>query len=79
MGAHDVPFSVREAAEFFNVGRSTIWTWVRRYGLEPVGQRRYERGKPKLYRFGDLARAERLARRPSGRQRNLKPERFVSP
>lgn len=78
MGACDVPFTVREAARFFRVEVSTVWSWVHRYRLEAVGQREHERGKPKLYRFGDLARAERLARtRPGGRPRNLNPEKFA--
>ncbi len=78
MQAHDVPLTVRQAADFFHVERSTVWTWVHRYKLEPVGRRYGEPGRPKLYRFGDLARAERLARsyRP-GRRRSLNPEMFA--
>jgi transposase len=76
MGVHDVPFTVREAAGFFNVERPTVWAWIRRYKLEPVGRREHEPGKPKEYRFGDLAEAERFARRSRGRHRYVNPEKF---
>jgi transposase len=72
---HDVPLTVAEAAKFFRVQSSTIRTWVRRYELEPVEHREHERGRPKLYRFGDLTRAERLTRQsPHGRRRNSAAE-----
>lgn len=75
-GPCEVPFTVREAAEFFRVERATVWGWIRRYHLEPVGMR----GLAKLYRFGDLVKVERAVRTSApGRHRNLNPEMFGSP
>lgn len=53
-----VKFTVAEAASWFGVTESTIYSWRRRNKIEPVGQYRGH----DLYRFVDLARADREVR-----------------
>lgn len=55
-GRTDPALTVAEAAMWFGVQPSTVRMWMR--GVEHVGMR----GPAKLYRFGDLAEAERRAR-----------------
>ena len=56
--AADVLFTRAEAALWFGVSESTIWQWSQRYELTPIS-----RTPPYRYRFGDLVKADRLARR----------------
>ena len=58
---HDVPLTVKEAAAFFGVARSTVWSWISRAKLEPIGYRKGQ-GQALVYRFGDLAAAEKRFR-----------------
>lgn len=59
--AHDVPFTLKEAARFWGVAEGTVRNWVTRCGLEPCGYRRGP-GWPYEYRFGELAEVERRCR-----------------
>lgn len=59
--ANEVPFTVKEAAAFWNVARSTVWMWVSRAKIESVGVRQTP-GFPREYRFGDLSAAEQRYR-----------------
>ena len=73
-GVDDVTVTVAEAARFFGVAPTTVWTWINRAGLQPVGIRKRGAGKgqsPYEYRFGDLAGLEMKARNApvSGRPR----------
>jgi hypothetical protein len=68
--ADEVLFTVAEAATFFDVSRNTVWYWINHLGIRPVRQDRNRRGHPDLFRFGELARAERVVRAsPRGRPR----------
>jgi Homeodomain-like domain len=65
--ADHVEVSVNDAARLFRVSRSTVWSWVRRYGIASVGEQHRTMGgawvKPvRLFRYGDLARAEQQSR-----------------
>lgn len=62
--------TVKEAAAFWHVAESTVNTWIDRYHVTAVGYVPHHRGRPKLYLFADLARAEKIARNhPGGRPR----------
>lgn len=55
MNVLDEPlFTAEEAAEEVGVRVATIYVWVHRGHLKPVGSR----GKHKLYRLADVFRAE---------------------
>ncbi|MFI6103177.1 hypothetical protein [Streptomyces sp. NPDC051310] len=58
--------TVTDAAEHAGVERPTVYSWIRRYGIEKVG--RTANGH-NLYRFADLARAEQRTRK--GARRNV--------
>lgn len=77
MSMDDVTVTVAEAARFFGVHLNTVWRWIDKAGLEPVGVRLVpHQGKPPhLYRLGDLARLEQQARRApvQGRPRKQRP------
>lgn len=55
-GNAEAVLTVAEAAMWFRVRPSTVRMWMR--GVEHVGMR----GQAKLYRFADLAEAERKTR-----------------
>lgn len=66
----EVPFTVKEAAAFFHVAVSTVWNWISRAKIEPIGFRKGQ-GQPLVYRFGDLSRAEQRFRKSGmGRPRS---------
>lgn len=75
--AYDVPFTVKEAADFWKVGRTTVANWIRLAGIRPLGYRP-GRGDPLVYRFGDLAAAEQRYR-TSGMGRPRSTDRRASP
>lgn len=74
--AHDVPFTARDAAHFWGVTISAVYRWIERAQIEAVGYRREPHANPLVYRFGDLADAERRFRTsPRGRPRGTTTKR----
>lgn len=71
---HDVPFTVKEAAKFWDVAVPTVVSWIRKLKLQPIGVRP-GRNHALEYRFGDLAAAERRYRTSGTGRPRLKDRR----
>ena len=70
-GVDGPTITTKDAAAFFRVPQSTVHTWVSRYRIKAVGRLYGQPGRPKLYRFADIANAERRTRtNPKGRGRS---------